>query len=404
LVALLQVSEALERVLAGVEPLAAESMPLLEAYGRVLAEDVAALRTQPPADVSAMDGYAVRGGDIAEAPVRLRVIGEVAAGRPLTARVGVQEAARIFTGGVIPAGADTIVVQEHTEREGDMVVVTRPAAAGRNVRKKGLDFHEGDRLLLKGHRLSGRDLALAAAMNHPTLRAHRAPKIAMFATGDELVAPGADLKPGQIVYSNSFALAPLVRGEGAHLTDFGVVADRLDDTVAAIVRARRWGADILLTAGGASVGEYDLVQQALGNAGFELAFWRVALRPGRPMLFGRIGEMRVLGVPGNPVSSYVCAHLFLVPLIRRLAGRSDLSSVPEPAVLGSDLPANDERADYLRATLEVSGSGPPVAKPFSRQDSSMLASLAKADCLVVREPFAPAAPAGSPCSILKLGL
>lgn len=402
--ALLSVSEALERVLAGAEPLPAELMPLGEAHGRVLAEDVIALRTQPPADVSAMDGYAVRGSDVGTAPVRLRLVGEVAAGRPASTRLGAQEAIRIFTGGMMPPGADTVVIQELTERDGDAIVVTRPTAPGRNVRRQGLDFQAGDRLLLKGQRLSSRHLALAAAMNHATVPVYRAPKIAMFATGDELVAPGSALAPGQIVYSNGFALGTLARTEGAQLTDFGVVADRLDDTVAAIVRARRWGADILLTAGGASVGEYDLVQQALSNTGLELSFWRVAMRPGRPMLHGRIGDMRVLGVPGNPVSAFVCAFLFLVPLIRRLAGRGDLFPVPESAVLGSDLPANDERADYLRATLEAGKDGRPVATPFPQQDSSMLVPLARADCLIVRPPLAPAAAAGGPCSILKLGL
>jgi molybdopterin molybdotransferase len=403
-VALLPVAEALERVLSGVAPLPAENMPLMEAHGRVLAQDVAALRTQPPADVSAMDGYAVRGSDVRDAPVRLKVIGEVAAGRPFAGTIGLRQAARIFTGAVMPPGADTVVIQELTTREADTVTVTAPTAPGRNVRGKGLDFREGDRLLRKGRRLSSRDLALAAAMNHPTLPVHRAPKIAMFATGDELVPPGSALGPGQIVYSNGFALAALVRAEGAHLTDFGVVADRIDDTVAAIVRARRWGADILLTAGGVSVGEYDFVQKALGATGFELSFWRVALRPGRPMLHGRVGDMRVLGVPGNPVSAFVCAFLFLVPLIRALAGRSDLSPAPEQAILGGDLPANDERTDYLRARLEPGRDGLPVAHPFPQQDSSMMVPLAQADCFILREPFAPAAAAGGACSILKLGL
>jgi molybdopterin molybdotransferase len=379
-------------------------MPLMEAHGRVLAQDVAALRTQPPADVSAMDGYAVRGSDVRDAPVRLKVIGEVAAGRPFAGTIGLRQAARIFTGAVMPPGADTVVIQELTTREADTVTVTAPTAPGRNVRGKGLDFREGDRLLRKGRRLSSRDLALAAAMNHPTLPVHRAPKIAMFATGDELVPPGSALGPGQIVYSNGFALAALVRAEGAHLTDFGVVADRIDDTVAAIVRARRWGADILLTAGGVSVGEYDFVQKALGATGFELSFWRVALRPGRPMLHGRVGDMRVLGVPGNPVSAFVCAFLFLVPLIRALAGRSDLSPAPEQAILGGDLPANDERTDYLRARLEPGRNSLPVAHPFPQQDSSMMVPLAQADCFILREPFAPAAAAGGACSILKLGL
>ena len=398
--ALLSVAEALDRVLAHAAPLAAEKVPLAEANGRVLAGDLKALRTQPPADVSAMDGYALRAADVANAPAHLRVIGEVAAGRPFTAAVGPGEAARIFTGGVVPDGADAVVIQELTRRDGDSVEVQKPTAKGRNVRRQGLDFRESDALLAAGHRLSARDLALAASMNHPLLPVYRRPKLALFATGDELVPPGTRPGPGQIVYSNGFALAALAREEGAAVTDLGVVGDKLDETIAAVRRARDLNADILVTTGGASVGDYDLVQKAFAAEGMELSFWKIAMRPGRPLMHGRLGAMHVLGLPGNPVSSYVCAFLFLVPLIRRMSGRSDLVAPTESALLGSDLPANDERADYLRATLKWSSNG-PVATAFPVQDSSMLAPLAKADCLVIREPYAPAAPAGSPCAIVK---
>ena len=401
--ALMPVAEALEKVLAGVEPLPFEAASLADADGRVLASDLKALRSQPPANVSAMDGFAVRGADVASVPARLKVIGEVAAGRPFAGAIAAGQAARIFTGGVLPPGADTVVIQEVTERDGDFVVVTSATAQGRNVRPEGLDFKSGDVLLRRGHRLTSRSVALAAAMNHPTVPVHRRPKVALLATGDELVAPGSALAPGQIVYSNGFALAALIRGEGADLADLGIVGDHLGSTVAAISRGRRCGADVLVTTGGASVGEYDLVQQALASLGLELSFWKVALRPGKPLLHGRIADMRVLGVPGNPVSAYVCAFLFLVPLIRRLAGRSDLTPEPESAVLGVPLPDNDERADYLRATLEWR-DGIRVAKPFPVQDSSMLNPLANADCLLVREPFARAAAVGSPCTILKLPL
>jgi molybdopterin molybdotransferase len=351
IVALLQVSEALERVLADVSPLPAEDAPLGEAHGRVLAADLTALRTQPPENLSAMDGYAVRSADVASAPARLKLIGEVAAGRPFAGQVGPGEAARIFTGGVMPAGADTVVIQELTERNGDEVTVTRVTAAGRNVRVEGLDFQKGDVLLAKGHRLTSRDLALAAAMNHARVPVHRRPKVALLATGDELVMPDKTPGPGQIVYSNGFALAAMARAEGCDIADLGIAADRQDVTMSRIGRARSWGADILVTAGGASVGDYDLVQQSLKAMGLDLSFWRVALRPGRPLLHGRLAEMRVLGVPGNPVSAFVCAFLFLVPLIRRLAGRIDLEPTLESAVLGIDLRDNDERTDYLRATL-----------------------------------------------------
>jgi molybdopterin molybdotransferase len=400
--ALMPVAEALTRVLAEAAPLPAEPAPLTEAYGRVLAADVTALRTQPPADVSAMDGYAVRAADVATVPVDLKLVGEVAAGHPFEGTVSVGEAARIFTGGVLPPGADTIVIQENAERVGDTVVIAASSGKGKHVRAKGLDFQRGAALLAKGRRLSDRDLALAAAMNHPTVPVHRRPKVAVLATGDELVMPGATPGFGEIVYSNGYATMALARREGCEVTDLGIVPDRLPETVAAVRRARDGGADVLVTSGGASVGDYDLVQQALAAEGLALSFWKVALRPGRPMMHGRLGAMHVLGLPGNPVSSYVCAVLFLVPLLRRLAGRDDVATTIDVARLGCDLPANDERADYLRATLAPGPDGMPVATPASVQDSSMLTKLARADCLLIREPHAPAAKAGEPCSIITL--
>ena len=400
---LMPVAEALQRVLADARPLSAETVPLSEAHGRVLTEDLTALRTQPPAAVSAMDGYAVRAEDVLQAPVKLRIIGEIAAGHPFAGEVKAGEAARIFTGGVMPAGADTVVIQELAVREGAMVTIQKETRKGRNVRERGIDFTQGEPLLRKGRRLTDRDLMLAAAMNYPTLCVHRRPKVAVLGSGDELVPPGSPLKPGEIVYSNGFALLAMASREGAEVEHLGIAPDRVEAIAAAVRRARAWGADILLTSGGASVGEHDLVQQALAAEGLSLSFWRVALRPGRPMLHGRLGGMQVLGVPGNPVSSYVCAFLFLVPLIRRLAGRADIERLPEPARLGRDLPANDVRTDYMRATL-TGGPDGPMATPLPDQDSSLMAPLAQADCLLIRPANAPAAAAGSPCVILKLGL
>jgi molybdopterin molybdotransferase len=397
---LISVEEALRQVLAHAERLPVEQVPLAQANGRVLAADLKALRTQPPADVSAMDGYAVRAADVATAPARLKVIGEVAAGRPFAQIVGPGEAARIFTGGVVPDGADTVVVQEQTARDGDVVDIQKPSKAGRHVRRKGLDFRAGETALPAGHHLHPRDLQLAAGMNHPIVPVYGAPNIVMFATGDELVPPGTAPGPGQIVYSNGFALAALARQEGAAVTDLGVVGDRLDATIAAVRRARDLKADILVTTGGASVGEYDFVQKAFAAEGMALSFWKIAMRPGRPLMHGRLGAMHVLGLPGNPVSSYVCAFLFLLPLIRRMSGRGDLTAPIESALLGCDLPANDEREDYLRATLTPGPDG-EVALPFPVQDSSMMAPLAKADCLLIREAYAPAAIAGSRCRIVK---
>lgn len=401
--ALMPVAEALRLVLADAKPLPAEFVALDHVAGRVLAQDVSALRTQPPTAVSAMDGYAVRASDVAKAPAALKVIGEVAAGHPFIGQVAAGQAARIFTGGVMPNGSDTVVIQELTSREGDVVTIQKSTPKGRNVRGQGIDFAQGDVLLRKGQRLSDRDVMLAAAMNHARVSVHRKPRVAVLGTGDELVPPGGSPKSDEIVYSNGFALASLARTEGAEVHDLGIANDRVEDITQAIKRAREWGADILVTSGGASVGEHDLVQRALTAEGLNLSFWRVALRPGRPMMHGRLGAMQVLGVPGNPVSSYVCAFLFLVPLIRRLSGRMDVEPRPEQARLGCDLPANDERADYLRATLTLGPDG-PVATPLPTQDSSLMAPLAKADCLVIRYPGVPAAPAGSDCIILKLGL
>ncbi|MGA2941534.1 MAG: gephyrin-like molybdotransferase Glp [Xanthobacteraceae bacterium] len=403
--ALISVAEALEHVLAHAAPLDAVTVPLAEADGRVLASDLKSRRTQPPADVSAMDGYAVRATDVQNAPVRLKVIGEVPAGKPYSAKVGTGEAARIFTGGFVPDGADVVVVQEQTRRDGDSVEIQKSAVVGRNVRTKGLDFKVGETLFSKGHRLRARDLALVAGMNYPDVPVYRKPKVALFATGDELVPPGTEPGPGQIVYSNGFALAALIRSEGAEVIDLGVVGDKLDETIAAVRRARDLGADILLTTGGASVGDYDFVNRALAAEGVDLSFWKIAMRPGRPLMHGRLGAngrtMAVLGVPGNPVSSYVCSFLFLVPLIRKLTGRADLVAPTETATLGCDLPENDERADYLRSKL-ADGTAGAVATPFRTQDSSMMAPLAQAGCLVVREPFAPPAKAGDLCVMVRL--
>ena len=399
---LLPVADALARVLADAKPLPAEDAPLTDAHGRVLAADLAALRTQPPEDLSAMDGYAVRASSVEKVPTTLKLIGEVAAGHPFDGSVGDGEAARIFTGGVVPPGADTIVIQENTKRDGDTVLVTTGSPPGRHIRRAGLDFKQGAVLLANGHRLSDRDLMLAAAMNYPKVPVYRRPKVAVLGTGDELVPPGSTPGPGEIVYSNGYALMALARAEGAKIIDLGIVPDQIEATIAAIRRARQAGADILLTSGGASVGDYDLVQKGLAAEGLELSFWRVALRPGRPMMHGRLGTMQVIGLPGNPVSAFVCAVLFLVPLVRRLSGRIDVVPKTESADLGCELPANDERADYMRATLVAGRNGTPVAIPVPVQDSSMMAALAKADCLVIREPFAPAVKAGDQCVILRL--
>ena len=401
---LLPVAEALARILATApKPLEAESVPLPEAAGRTLAADLKALRTQPPAAMSAMDGYAARVGDAAALPARLRVIGASAAGRSFPGVVGPGEAVRIFTGAVVPAGADTIIIQENTRAEGDHVIVQDGAAAqGRNIRPAGLDFRAGEIPLLKGARLGARHVGLAAAMGHARLSVTRRPRVAILATGDELVLPGEAARADQIVASNSFAVAAVCEAAGGDAVDLGIARDTLPDLARAIDAARECRADILVTLGGASVGDHDLVQKALGLAGMELGFWRIAMRPGKPLMHGRLGEMRVLGLPGNPVSAIVCAMLFVSPLIRALCGDLDAArDRSEPAVLGADMAENDNRQDYVRAVL-TQGAGLPHVTPAAVQDSSMLRILSDANCLIVRPPFAPAAAAGEMCRVVRL--
>ncbi len=399
--ALMPVAEALSAVLAGAEPLPEEMAALDAAHHRVLARDVAALRTQPPQPMSAMDGYAVRAADASRVAARFKVIGEVAAGSPFEGAIGEGQAVRIFTGGVIPEGADAIVIQEDTVIESGGITITEAAIPGRHIRPAGVDFHQGDVLLTHGSRLTDRDLSLAASMNYPDLAVHRRPKVALLATGDELVMPGSTPGPGQIVYSNGYALRALARAEGADPIDLGIAADTLEATREGIRRARDFGADILITTGGASVGDHDLVKQSLEAEGVTMAFWRIAMRPGKPMMHGRLGGMRTIGLPGNPVSSYVCAFLFLVPLIRMLSGRTSIHHTRETALLGRDVVANDQREDYLRARLERRADGTLIATPVNHQDSSLLGNLAASQALVIRAPFAPAATAGSACDILR---
>ena len=397
---MLSVAEALDRITAAFRPLPAETVGLSEALGRVLAEDVVARVTQPPADVSAMDGYAVRAADVARVPARLSVVGRVAAGSGFDQSLGPCEAVRIFTGAPLPAGADTIVIQEDTEAEGDSVVVKEAGAAGRYVRPAGLDFRAGEVGVPAGRLLTARDLGLAAAMNRPWLRVHRCPRIAVLATGDEVVMPGDPLGAHQIVGSNGISLSAFVTACGGLPIHLGVAPDDRASLAALADSAR--GADLLVTTGGVSVGEHDLVRSALDDQGLELDFWKVAMRPGKPLLFGQIGTTLVLGLPGNPVSSLVCATLFLRPAIDIMLGRADEDRPAETAVLGADLGANDRRQDYLRARLTFDADGRRVAAPFERQDSSMLATLAHADCLIVRAPLAPPAKAGDTVEIIPL--
>jgi len=397
---MLSVAEARARVVAAFRPLAGEQVGLMDALGRVLAQDIAARVTQPPADVSAMDGYAVRAADVATVPASLRVVGMAPAGGSYDGTVGPGEAVRIFTGGPLPAGADTIIIQEDTTAEGDRVTVREGAPRGAFVRPAGLDFKVGDVLLRKGRLLASRDIGIAAAMNVPWLAVRRRPRVAVLATGDEVVMPGDPIGRHQIVSSNGLSLAAFVTACGGDAVHLGIAPDDRD----ALRRMAEGaiGADLLVTAGGASVGDHDLVQAVLGEAGMTVDFWKIAMRPGKPLMFGRIGATPVLGLPGNPVSALVCAAMFLRPAIDAMLGR-DAETGPQPtALLGRDLPANDSREDYLRARLSYDAQGRRIATPFDRQDSSMLSLLAAAECLVVRPPRAPAITAGAVVDIVPL--
>lgn len=400
---MISVEEARARILAAFAPLPGELVSLDRALGRVLAEDVTARVTQPPQAVSAMDGYAVRAAEVAEVPVRLRVVGAAPAGGAYAGSLGPGEAVRIFTGGPLPEGADSVVIQEDTrageDARGAWVEVTEAVQPGRYVRPAGLDFSAGERGLEAGRRLGVRDLALAASMNHPWLAVRRKPRVAVLATGDEVVMPGEPLGPHQIVSSNGIALCAFVEACGGEAVNLGIARDDRDSLLRLAAGAR--GTDLLVTTGGASVGEHDLIRSVLGEQGLELDFWKIAMRPGKPLLFGRMGDTPLLGLPGNPVSSLVCALIFLRPLLARLLGL-EAGEARIEARLEAPLPANDRRQDYLRAELRREADGSLFARAFERQDSSMLATLTRADGLLVRPPHAPAAAAGERVEVILL--
>ena len=397
---LLSVADALAAVLSGVRPLGVETVALDLAHDRVLARDIRAGRDQPPFDASAMDGYAVRSQDTAVAMARLKLIGTSKAGEgyPRTVRRG--ETVRIFTGAPMPRGTDAVLIQENAQPgAASEIVASESVRGGLHVRRRGLDYAKGEIVLSAGRRLNARDLGMAASLNHPALPVRLRPAVAIAATGDELVRPG--MRPGihQIVSSNTFALAAAVSRFGGSPTDVGVVPDKLSAIKAAIRRNAR--ADILVFTGGASVGEHDLVRQALAESGIRLDFWKIAMRPGKPLIFARHGRQRILGLPGNPVSALVCARIFLKPLIAALLGmRSEDDRVT--ARLGAAMKANDLREEYARGTLARAGDGTLVAMPFDTQDSSMLKVFQRAQCLIIRPPFAAAATEGTVVEVLPL--
>ncbi|MBV8868984.1 MAG: molybdopterin molybdotransferase MoeA [Acetobacteraceae bacterium] len=396
---MISVEEARARILADLRPLPAEVVALAEAWGRVSAAPVIARLSQPPADVSAMDGYALRAADGTLGAV-LEVVGESPAGHPFAGALGPGQAVRLFTGSLVPDGADAILLQEDATREAERVRVNEAVRPGRHIRRAGQDFAAGEAVLPAGRRLGARDIGLAAAANHPWIAVHRRPRVGVLATGDEIALPGEPIPPGGIVSSNAHALAALIRAGGGEPIVLPVAPD--DRAAIAAVADSVGGMDMLVTTGGASVGDHDLVVAGLRTRGLEVDFWKIAMRPGKPLVFGRLGPVPVLGLPGNPVSALVCAVLFLSPALAALSGLPPGPPPSTAARLGAPVVANDARADHLRATLERDPEGRLVATAFPVQDSAMLRRLVQADALILRPPHAPALPAGAEVAVIRL--
>lgn len=397
---LLSVRDAHARVIAAFDKLPAEIVSVADAAGRVLAQSPEARLTQPPADLSAMDGYAVRAEDVPAVPMTLRLVGQAPAGGSYDHALGPGETVRIFTGGPLPMGADAVVIQEDTRAEGAAITILEAPRIGRHIRKAGLDFTRGDRPLIPGRRLTTRDVALAAAMNQPWLSVHRKPRVAILSTGDELVMPGEPVARNQIVSSSGIAVAALVRDWGGEPTLFDIARDDaslIQDRIAAGAQH-----DLLITLGGASVGDHDLVQAALKAQSFTMDFWRIAMRPGKPLMFAARDRARVLGLPGNPVSTMVCALLFLKPAMERMLGQAGELLATEPARLAIDLKANDSREDYVRSKLTRTADGDLLVEPHPVQDSSMLSVLAWSSGLLVRPAHDPARKAGDTVRVVDL--
>lgn len=395
---MMSVDEARARIIAGMRPVGVEIVSLAQAYNRVLARPVGARLTAPPEDVSAMDGYAVRAAD-AQAMAHLKLVGEAPAGHPFTGQVGVGETVRLFTGSVVPKGADAVLIQENTTPQPGGIIVNEPVSLGKNIRRAGQDFTAGDEVLKAPKRLSIRDIGLAGAAGQPWLAVHRRPRVAILCTGDEIALPGEPMPPGGIANSNAAMLAAFVSAHGGEPVLLPIARDT-PQAIAAGARAAQ-GADLLLTTGGASVGTHDLVQAGLAQQGFVLNFWKIAMRPGKPMIFGHVHDLPILGLPGNPVSAYVCAVLFLGDALAALSGLPAVPHYFETARLGAPMKENDQREDYVRATLRHDGEG-WVVTPFKTQDSSMLSTLSAAGALIRRLPHALAAAAGENVTYLRL--
>lgn len=403
---LIPADKALEIVLSGEAATRIVSLPLVQAANLVLAEDLVALRTQPPFNASAMDGYAINSKSLKTLPATVTQIGVSRAGHPFDGKVATGQAVRIFTGAVVPEGADTIIIQENAEASEDSVKILANNSVGKFIRPAGLDFREGDVLLHKGDTLTPFRLALAASMNHANVKVYDRPRLALIATGDELVLPGQFLEAGQIIASNTFGLNAAATGAGAEVEDFGIAPDTEDGLREIIQSAIHENADIIVTTGGASVGDHDLVMPVARSLGFEFEIAKIKMRPGKPFLFGKLHRdnriIHLVGLAGNPVSSMIAFNVFVKPLISKRAGRPQEQIMPLTAFLAEGLPANDERMEFMRGKLETRNDGTQHVSAFTKQDSSMLTNLVRADCLIIRPANAKASPKGEACDILLL--
>jgi len=397
--ATLTVKQAIDLLVAGIEPLPSETLPLAAARTRTLAEPIIAHLTQPPFTASAMDGYAVHLSDLATLPTTLTIVGESAAGARFHGTLARSQAVRILTGAPVPDGADAIVIQENTRRDGTTLTIRNGAPDPAHIRPLGGDFRQGQRLLEAGQTLDARTLTLAAASGHATVSVRRRPRVAILATGSELVPPGTTPGPDQIVSSNPIGIAALIEAFGGEPVLLGIAPDNLSAIATLIEQARDW--DLLITSGGASVGDHDLVRPALESLGVALDFWRIAMRPGNPVLFGRLGPLRVLGVPGNPVSALLCTRIFACPMIGAMLGRPAGQAAPRQIVLGSALSLNGPRQHYMRAVIETR-DGRETVSAVPNQDSSLLTPLTRANGLIVRKPNAPPEPAGTPVPVILI--
>ncbi|MBT5641105.1 MAG: molybdopterin molybdotransferase MoeA [Rhodobiaceae bacterium] len=395
---LLNLRKSIKKALSNIVPLDIQNVSLLEANNRVLSNNLKALKSHPPYDNSSMDGYAISFESIKKTPIKIEVIGEAPAGHPFLKKVPKDKAVRIFTGGIIPNGTVTVVILENVIVSGKYIIIKNTEKKFQHIRKKGLDFKKGQVLLNKGQLLKPKDIALAASMNHTSLPVYKKPKIAVISTGDEIVLPGSKDAEYKIITSNSYGILSYIKNLGGEGIDCGIAKDTIESIKDKLTLAK--DADIIVTLGGASVGDYDLIQKSLKDD-LKIGFWKIAMRPGKPLIYGTMNKSKFLGLPGNPVSSMVCSQLFLKPMIEKFLGLKNKNEYPKilHAELGQDLPKNDIREDYIRAKLNNN-----IVHPFEKQDSSMLANFQRSNVYIIRPPHAKSIKKGNQVPILFIDL